>query len=86
MKYVDVNEDGIFTVRSEDTVTVADDEGELLGAVRVRTLLNRAGVAFLTSATSSTTRYHFDPFWIHAHLIERHNERKSESYEYRGCE
>jgi hypothetical protein len=52
----------------------------------VRNVLNRGGVAFLTSALTTTTRYRFDPFWLHAHLIERRNQRLDSEYEYRGCE
>lgn len=82
---VAVDEGGIFTVRAEDTIAIADDEGAPLGTVRVRDVLNRGGVAFLTSATARTTRYRFDPFWLHAHLVERRNQRLGQEHEYRTC-
>lgn len=84
--YAEVSQDGVFAVRSEDTVEVYDDDGRSLGEVRVRNLLNRGGVAFLTSATTTTTRYRFDPFWLHAHLVERHNRRVDLDYSYQGCD
>lgn len=86
VQYADVGDDGVFSVRAEDSVEVFDDDGGTLGEVRVRDVLDRGGVAFLTSASSRTTRYRFDPFWLHAHLIERENLRKLPDYEYRGCE
>ena len=76
----DVTDAGVFTVRAEDTVPVVDDNGEELGKVRIRDVLDRAGVSFLTSASTSTTRYRFDPFWLHAHLVERHNQRLGAPY------
>ncbi len=85
-RYAETDERGVFSVRSEDTVDVLDDDGEMLGEVRVRNVLNRGGIAFLTSATTATTRYRFEPFWLHAHLLERRNQRLDDSYEYQGCE
>jgi hypothetical protein len=81
----EINDSGVFTVTSEDTVPVSADDGSLLGEVRVRTLLNHSGVAFLTTR-ATTTRYHFDPFWVHSHLIERYNQRHFPRYAYRGCQ
>jgi hypothetical protein len=85
VRYADVSDDGQFSVRSEDTVEVWDDDGNSLGKVRVRDVLNRAGVA-LRSLTNATARYQFDPFWVHGHLIERYNLRSDPSYTYRTCE
>ena len=85
-RYLDVSEQGAFVVRSEDVITVVGDDGEPLGEVRVRNVLNRGGVAVLSSATSTTTRYRFEPFWLHAHLTERRNQRLNPDYVYRGCE
>lgn len=86
-KYVDdVTELGEFTVSSDDTVEAFDADGERLGSLRVRTVLNRSGIAFLTDPQKTTTRYHFDPYWVHAHLVERHNQRLNADYEYRTCE
>lgn len=81
-----VDENGVFTTRSEDVVPIVADDGAALGEVRVRDLLNRSGVAFLVSATTRTTRYRFDPFWLHGHLVERYNARRYPEYEYQGCE
>ncbi len=86
VRYVDVGDDGVFPVLSEDTLQVRDAAGTVLGEVRVRDVLNRAGLALLTSASATSTRYRFDPFWIHAHLIERHNQRTVAEYAYRTCE
>lgn len=85
-RYADVNADGTFAVRSEDAVDVTNDDGSVIGRVRVRSVLNRGGVAFLTSASATATRYRFDPFWLHAHLIERRNQRLEQDYAYRTCE
>ncbi len=86
VRYIDVGDDGVFEVLSEDTLEVRDDAGAVLGEVRVRDVLDRAGVALLTAAFASGTRYRFDPFWLHAHLVERHNQRTSPGYVYRTCE
>jgi len=86
VRFAAVGDSGDFAVRSEDTVEVTDDDGTVLGEVRVRNVLNRGGVAFLTSAVASTARYRFEPFWLHAHLIERYNQRLDPDYAYRPCE
>jgi len=86
VRYAEVDDEGNFAVRSADNVAVTDDDGAVLGEVRVRNVLNRGGVAFLTSAVASTTRYRFEPFWLHAHLIERYNQRLDPDYPYRSCE
>jgi hypothetical protein len=86
VRYIDVGDDGVFQVLSEDTVQVRDDADAVLGEVRVRDVLNRAGVALLTSANAASTRYRFDPFWMHAHLVERHNQRTIAGYVYSTCE
>ena len=62
----------MFEVLSEDSWQVTDDAGATLGEVRVHDVLDRTGVALLTSACASGTRYRFDPFWIHTHLVERY--------------
>ena len=85
-KYIDVDEQGRFTVSSDDTVDCFGDDGESLGHLRVRDVLNRSGVAVLTDPRVTTTRYRFDPFWVHAHLIETRNERLHSGYEYQTCE
>ncbi len=84
-RYAEVSRDGTFVIRSEDTLEATADDGTVLGEVRVRNVLNRGGVAVLTSATSTTTRYRFEPFWLHAHLVERRNRRFDPERTYRGC-
>jgi len=85
VRYVDVDDDGTFIVRSDDSVEVSGPEGDL-GSVRVRDVLDRSGVATLQSVNSVTTRYRFDPFWLHAHLVERRNLRLVADHEYQTCE
>lgn len=84
-KYTHVDTMGRFSVSLDDTVTAYDEEGESLGRLRVRSVLNRSGVALLTDPATATTRYRFDPFWLHAHLIERRNQRLFEGAKYRAC-
>lgn len=86
VRYLDVGDDGVFEVLSEDRQQVFDDSGALLGEVRVRDVLDRGGAAFFTSAFAADTRYHFDPFWVHAHLVERYNQRTVSGYAYHTCE
>jgi hypothetical protein len=86
VRYRDVNEQGEFSVRSEDTLEAFDIDGSSLGYVRVQDVLNRAGVALPVSATGLALRYRFDPFWLHAHLIERYNQRTNPAYSYQTCE
>lgn len=85
-KYVDVSEQGDFTVGSDDTVEAFDTDGTSLGRLRVRTVLNRSGIAFRTDPRTTTPSYQFDPYWVQAHLIERRNQRLNPDYEYRTCE
>jgi len=86
VRYIDVGDDGVFEVLSEDRLAVSDDTGAVLGEVRVRDVLDRGGAAFFTSAFSADSRYHFDPFWVHAHLVERYNQRTIPGYVYRTCQ
>ena len=86
-RYLDqVDEEGYFVVHFQDTVQVLDDDEKPIGEVRVRDVLDRSGIAFLAPGDFMTTRYRFDPFWIHAHLVEQRNQRLHPQYEYRGCE
>lgn len=85
-RYADVDASGRFTVRSEDQLEAFDADGSSTGRVRSRNLLNRAGLVLLTEPNSATTRYRFDPFWLHAHLLERRNQRIVERHGYQGCE
>jgi hypothetical protein len=86
VRYIGVGDDGVFEVLSEDTLDVRDDAGAVLGQVRVRDVLDRSGAALLTAAFASGTRYRFDPFWLHAHLVERYNQRTIPGYVYHPCE
>lgn len=82
----EVDAEGVFATRSEDTVVATDDTDAALGEVRVRDVLGRGGVAYLVSASTRTHRFRFDPFWLHAHLVERYNARHDPEYTYRTCE
>jgi hypothetical protein len=85
-RYLDqVDDEGFFVVPFEDTVKVVDDSGEVI-EVRVRDVLDRSGLAFLHPVSFMTARYRFEPFWVHAHLVERKNQRLVPGYEYRTCE
>ena len=85
-RYLDqVDEEGFFIVPFEDTVEVLDDSGEMI-EVRVRDVLDRSGLAFLHPVSFMTARYRFEPFWVHAHLVERRNQRLYPGYAYRTCE
>lgn len=86
VRYINVDNAGVFEVLSEDVVEMRDDAGKVLGSVRVRDVLDRSGLALLTSAVAAGTRYRFDPFWIHAHLVERYNQRIVPGYTYKTCE
>ena len=52
----------------------------------MRDVLDRSGLAFLHPVSFMTARYRFEPFWVHAHLVERRNQRLYPGYEYRTCE
>ena len=69
-----VDEDGFFIVGFADNVRVTRADGTPI-EVRVRDVLDRSGIAFLDPVEFTTTRYRFDPLWVHAHLIERANLR-----------
>jgi hypothetical protein len=48
-------------------------------------VLDRSGIAVLDPADTILTRYRFDPFWIHIHLVERWNVRHVPGHRYRTC-
>lgn len=85
-RYVDVDSQGRFSVSPDDTVECFGEDGDSLGRLRVRDVLNRSGMAFLSDPRRTSTRYRFDPFWVHGHLLERRNERLNPGYAYQGCE
>ena len=67
-----LEDDGFFHVGFSDTVSVMDRDSEEY-SVRVRDLLDRSGLAYLRPVDLKNLYYRFDPFWLHVHLIERHN-------------
>jgi hypothetical protein len=79
-----VDEAGFFSVKAEDVVRLEEDGHSY--EVRVRNVLNRSGVAFLRPADFRTTRYRFEPFWVHPHLVERRNARLVPGHQYRVCQ
>lgn len=85
-RYVDVDSQGRFSVSPDESVECFDDDGESLGRLRVRDVLNRSGMAILSDPRVASTRYRFDPFWLHGHLIERRNQRLNPGYQYQTCE
>jgi hypothetical protein len=86
-RYLDqVDDDGFFVVDVQDRIEVYDSSGtQVIGEVTVRDALDRSGIATLERPESILTRYRFDPFWIHAHLVEERNQRLYPGYEYRTC-
>jgi hypothetical protein len=84
-KYANVNDKGEFTVSPKDALPLSSVTGEPLGEVLVTATLERSGLAYLASPTSTTKRFRFSPFWVHGYLAERYNERAAPKYDYRGC-
>lgn len=80
-----VNEKGEFTVSPTDSAPIFSAGGEPLGEVLVTDALERSGLAYLASPTSTTKRFRFSPFWVHGFLVERYNERVAPKYDYQGC-
>jgi hypothetical protein len=87
VRYLDrVDQEGFFVVDFQDTVSLFDDTGKtLVGEVYVEDVLDRSGIAVLDPADTILTRYRFDPFWIHIHLVERWNVRHVPGHRYRTC-
>jgi hypothetical protein len=85
-KYSNVNDKGEFIVSPTDALPLVDASGEEIGEVLVTALLERSGVAYLASPTSTTKRFRFSPFWVHSYLTERFNRRVSPKYDYQGCD
>jgi hypothetical protein len=86
-RYLDqVGDDGFFVVDVQDRIEVHDQSGtRVIGEVYVRDVLDRSGIATFERPESILTRYRFDPFWIHAHLVEQRNQRLFPGHEYRTC-
>lgn len=83
--YVNVNDDGEFTVGPVDSLPLLDTSGTTLGEVLVSHVLERSGLAYLASPTSTTKRFRFSPLWVHGYLVERRNQRAAPKYTYDGC-
>jgi hypothetical protein len=86
-RYLDqVGGDGFFVVDVQDRIEVYDETGkQAIGEVYVRDVLDRSGIASLERPESVLARYRFDPFWVHAHLVEQRNQRLYPGHAYRTC-
>lgn len=86
--YLDqVDEDGFFVVEAQDKIEVYDDERKnVIGEVYVRDVLDRSGIARFEHPDFTLARYRFDPFWIHAHLVEQMNQYFHPEHKYYTCE
>jgi hypothetical protein len=86
-RYLDqVDDDGYFVVDVQDRIEVYDEAGrQVIGEVYVRDVLDRSGLATFERPESILTRYRFDPFWVHAHLVEQRNQRLYPGHAYRTC-
>ena len=81
-----VDSDGFFVVDVQDRIEVYDETGShVIGEVYVRDVLDRSGLATFERPESILTRYRFDPFWVHAHLVELGNQRLYPGHTYRTC-
>jgi hypothetical protein len=84
--HLDVNSKGEFAVSPTEDVTLVDAAGQEVGDVLVTQVLERSGLAYLASPTSTTKRFKFSPFWIQGYLAERYNEHVTPKYRFRGCD
>ncbi|MFC1764760.1 hypothetical protein ACFL6U_22155 [Planctomycetota bacterium] len=75
---------GAFEVLATDTLDYHDPQG-IKRTVRLQDVLSRAGVALLDPSDPPHTRYRFEPLWVHAHLIEKWNQRHHPNHRYRWC-
>jgi len=88
VRYADeslIDESGFFSVGATETVPVTDGDGQIVGGILVRDVLDHSGIAYLDPASFSTTRYSFYPAWIHSHLVELNNQRLDDGHTYRAC-
>lgn len=85
-RHTNVNSRGEFTVSPTESLPFTDRRGEPLGEMLVTSVLERSGLAYLASPTSTTKRFRFSPFWVHGYLVERFNQRNTPKYEYVGCD
>ena len=81
-----VDDRGYFAVGARDRISVYDERREhVIGEVYVRDVLDRSGIARFEHPDFALVRYRFDPFWMHAHLIELRNVSLHPGYAYRTC-
>lgn len=80
-----INSEGYFEVYADDYIKF-EDSGDTARKVRLRDVLNRSGIAFMDPSDLRRTRYRFEPFWIHAHLVESWNQHNHTEHTYRYCE
>ena len=52
------------------------DDGQIV-SVLVRRLLNRSGLVTMDPVLPVASRYRFEPFWIHRHLLMMSEEREA---------
>ncbi len=83
--HVDINDKGEFIVSPSEEVSLLDAAGKYLGEVPVIAVLERSGLAYSSSPSSTTKRFKFSPFWIHGYLVERYNQRATPKYSRRSC-
>lgn len=84
-QYSDVSAKGEFTVSPNASVELFDAAGKSLGEVLVTAVLERSGLAYLSSPSSTTKRFRFSPFWVHGYLAERNNQATAPNYTFQGC-
>jgi hypothetical protein len=87
LRYKDrVDDEGFFVVDFQDRVPYYDSALEnVIGEVYVEDVLDRSGIAVLDPADTLLTRYRFEPFWIHMHLVEMRNQRNISGHKYQTC-
>ena len=79
-----INSEGYFEVYADDYIEFKNSGG-IARKVHLRDLLNRSGIVFMDPSDIRRTRYRFQPFWIHAHLVESWNKRNHSEHTYRWC-
>lgn len=84
-QYSDVSDKGEFTVSPNASIELFDSAGKSLGEVLITAVLERSGLAYLSSPSSTTKRFRFSPFWVHGYLAERNNQGTSPNYTFQGC-
>jgi hypothetical protein len=80
-----IDEKGFFDVGANETVAVRDGNGQIVGDVLVRDVLDHSGIAFLNPASYASPRYQFYPIWLHSHLVEMYNQRLDADHRTRTC-